>query len=71
MSKITKFVEKYGYTYKAIILGILLFPPASILIAWKKPDLHITLRILFTIISVISPFVPWVLGALGISKFFS
>ncbi len=70
MSKLTNFVEKYGYTYKAIILGVLLFPPASILIAWKKPQLNIIVRVLITIISVISPFVPWVLGALGIAKLF-
>ena len=71
MSKVSDFIEKYGYTYKSFIVAVILFPPASLLIAWKIPDLSKVTRIILTIIAIIVPWLILYIGGVGIAKLYS
>jgi len=71
MSKVSDFMEKYGYTYKSFIVAVILIPPASFLIAWKIPNLSRGTRIILTIIAIIVPWLILILGGVGIAKLIS
>ena len=71
MSKAADFIKKYGYTYKSFIVAVTLIPPASLLIAWKIPDLSKVTRIILTIIGIIAPWLILYIGGIGISKLYS
>jgi hypothetical protein len=53
--KTLQFVERYGYTYRSYVLSILLFPPAAVYIACKKPGVAMSGRIVLNIIAVTTP----------------
>ena len=55
--KIAAFIEKRGYSYRAIFIAIAAFPPAALFIIWKKPDCNLTIRIGLTLVSFIPPIV--------------
>ncbi len=71
MSKFSDFVIKHGYTYKSFFLVLLVFPPGALVIAWKIPNVSILIRIFLTVLGVIVPLLPFILGGLGLSKIFS
>ena len=71
MSKVSDFVQKHGYSYKSFFVALFVFPPASLLIAWKIPNKSKVTRIILTIIAVIIPLIPLYLGGAGISKLIS
>ena len=71
MGKLSDFIDKHGYTYKSFFLVLLVFPPGALVVAWKIPRTTIVVRILLTILGVIVPLLPFILGGLGISKIFN
>ncbi|MFB6319435.1 hypothetical protein [Saccharicrinis sp. FJH54] len=68
MGKFSDFIQKYGYSYKSFFIALFVFPPAALFIAWKMPDLSVVVRILFTILGITVPLLPFILGGLGLSK---
>ena len=59
--KIQKFIDKHGYTLKAYWLSVLIFPPAALYIACKKPGWTILQRVLGNLVPIafiaVMPFV--------------
>jgi hypothetical protein len=53
--KIVAFVEKHGYTYRSYVLSILLFPPAAVYIACKKPGVPMPGRVVLNVVAVAAP----------------
>ncbi|VWD63303.1 hypothetical protein BLA39750_07704 [Burkholderia lata] len=53
--KIKAFVARHGFTYKAYVLSILFLPPAAVYIAWKRPGLPVSGRVLLCITGVLAP----------------
>ncbi|HJV61772.1 MAG TPA: hypothetical protein VJ743_12555 [Albitalea sp.] len=53
--KIVAFVAKHGYTYRSYVLSILLFPPAAVYIACKKPGVPMPGRIALNVVAVTTP----------------
>ena len=70
MSKFSDFINKHGYTYKSFFLELFIFPPASLFIAWKIPNVAIVIRLSLSVLGVIVPLLPFILGGLGLSKIF-
>jgi len=71
MSKLSDFINKHGYTYKSFFLVLLVFPPGALVIAWKIPHATIVVRILLSVLGIVLPLLPFILGGLGISKLFN
>ena len=53
--KIAAFVEKHGYTYRSYVLSILMFPPAAVFIACKKPGVSLAGRVALNAVAIVSP----------------
>ena len=53
--KTLAFVGRYGYTYRSYVLSILLFPPAAVYIACKKPGVALPGRVLLNVVAVAAP----------------
>jgi hypothetical protein len=53
--KIVAFVAKHGYTYRSYVLSILLFPPAAVYIACKKPGVPLSGRIVLNLMALAAP----------------
>jgi hypothetical protein len=53
--KIVAFVAKHGYTYRSYVLSILLFPPAAVYIACKKPGVPLSGRIALNLMALAAP----------------
>jgi len=70
MNKVSNFIKKHGYSYKSFFVALIVFPPVSLLIAWKIPYISIVLRIILTIIGLIVPLIPLYLGGMGLFKLF-
>jgi len=51
--KIQKFVGKRGYTLKAYLISLLVFPPAAHYIAFKKPGLTTFQRVLGNLVPIV------------------
>ena len=71
MGKVSEFIKKHGYSYKSFFVALIVFPPASLFIAWKIQDISKATRIILTIIAIIVPLIPLYIGAVGISNLFS
>jgi len=65
MGKIADFLEKHGYTYKSFGLAVLIFPPAAIVVAWKRPATSLAIRIALTVAALI-PMLAVPLGGLAL-----
>ncbi len=53
MSKVSDFLDKYGYTFRSYFIGIFLLPPASFYIAWKIPNLNKLVRMALCILVLV------------------
>lgn len=53
--KTAAFVAKHGYTYRSYVLSILLFPPAAVFIACKKPGVSMAGRIALNVVACAAP----------------
>lgn len=53
--KIVAFVGRHGYTYRSYVLSILLFPPAAVYIACKRPSVSWPGRIALNVIAIAAP----------------
>ncbi len=71
MSKVSNFMKKYGYTYKSFFVALIIFPPASLLIPWKIPDISKVTRIILTIIGLLVPLLLLYFSGVGLSNLFS
>lgn len=65
MGKIGDFINKHGYTYKSFALAVIIFPPAGIVVAWKRPDTHLGMRLALTVVALL-PLVIVPLGGLAL-----
>ena len=61
MGKVAEFINEHGYTYKSFVLATIIFPPAGIVIAWKRPDTHLVIRLALTVVATL----PMVIVPLG------
>ncbi len=66
--KAKDFINSNGYSYKSFFAALPVFPPASLIIAWKIPDISIVIRILLTVVAVVLPLSPLLVGWLGFSQ---
>ena len=71
MSKVSDFITKHGYSYKSFFVALFIFPPASLIIAWKISDISKVTRIMLTISAILIPLIPLYLGGAGLSKLIS
>ena len=53
--RIGAFVARHGFTWRSYALSILLFPPAAVYIACKKPGLTLPGRIALNVVAVALP----------------
>ena len=53
--KTIAFVARHGYSYRSYVLSILLFPPAAVYIACRKPGVALPGRILLNVVAVAAP----------------
>ena len=53
MGKIKEFINEHGYTYKSFVQAVILLPPAGIIVAWKRPDTHVAIRLALTVVALL------------------
>ena len=70
MNRISSFARERGYSYRSFLVGVVAFPPAAVLIAWKIPDISTATRIALTAVAVVAPPALLYLGALVVAGLF-
>ena len=52
---ITKFVNKQGLSYRSYVVAALIFPPAAVYIAFKRPGVPMVARVALSAIALVAP----------------
>jgi hypothetical protein len=68
-SRARKIVAKYGFTYRAFFVAMIVFPPVAVYLAWRLPNLHFFKRLSLSLLALVAPAVPPILMSLGVFKF--
>ena len=63
MNRVSSFARERGYSYRSFLVGVVVFPPAAVLIAWNIPDISTATRIMLTAVAVVAPPALLYLGA--------
>ena len=69
-NRISSFVQERGYSYRSFLVGVVIFPPAAMLIAWKIPGISTATRITLTAVAVVVPPALLYLGGLVVVGLF-
>ena len=70
MNRISSFTRERGYSYGSFLVGVVAFPPAAVLIAWKIPNISTVTRIALTAFAIVAPPGLLYLGGLAVVELF-